>query len=414
MPLPDGVNPLSVTALTTAVKARLEEFFPGVWVAGEVTNLVRAASGHMYFSLKDAGAVVRCVMFRGFALRLRFDPRDGMQVVVRGGLSVYPQRGEYQLYVEELIPKGVGAAELALRQLKEKLLQKGYFDPKRKRPLPAYPTRIALVASPTGAAVRDMLEILTHRWPLAEVIVKPSRVQGDGAAQDVAASVRLLSHVHKTGRLPLDAIVLGRGGGSSEDLAAFNEEVVADAIFQSAVPVVSAVGHEVDVSVADLVADYRALTPSQAITALCPDRRELIDGLVEWRDRLKEAAGHRVELARRRADGFAHRPAFRKPLDRVRAAEQKLDDLAGRLAKAARAAAHRKGDRLAAAAGRLAGLSPLNVLHRGYSLTRAAGSGHLLRSAAEVQPGDRLVTRLADGEVESQVLKSQPHESPGG
>jgi exodeoxyribonuclease VII large subunit len=403
MPLPDNVRPFTVSALTTAVKARLEEHFPGVWVAGEVTNFVRASSGHMYFSLKDGGAVLRCAMFRAFNLRLKFDPRDGMAVVVRGGLTVYPQRGEYQLIVEELLPKGVGAAELALRQLKEKLLKRGYFDPKRKRPLAKFPRRVALVASPTGAAVRDMLEVLAARWPLADVVVKPSRVQGDGAALDIAASVQVLNRAHESDKLRLDAIVLGRGGGSAEDLAAFNEEVVAEAVYRSAVPVVSAVGHETDVSVADLVADYRALTPSQAITALCPDRSELLDGLTETHDRMREAVCHRVELLRTRVEAVARRPALRKPLDRVRDAEQRVDELSARLTRAARGAADRVRERVAAAADQLAGLSPLGVLARGYSLTRKSDSVQLIRSAAEVRPGDRLVTRLADGEVVSRV-----------
>lgn len=403
MPLPEGIRPFTVSGLTTAVKLRLEEHFPEVWVAGEVTNLVRAASGHVYFTLKDAKATLRCVMFRGFALRLKFDLRDGMEVIARGGLSVYEQRGEYQLYAQELQPKGIGAAELALRQLKEKLLKKGYFDPKRKRKLPKYPRRVALIASPTGAAVRDMLEILTTRWPLADVVFRPSRVQGEGAAADVAAAVRLLNHLHKLNLLPLSAIVIGRGGGSSEDLAAFNEECVADAVFESAVPVVSAVGHEIDVSVADLVADYRALTPSQAITALCPDRRELMDGLIDTADRLREAVEHRVELARQRVDQLADRPALRRPLERIRDLEQRLDDTAARLLRGVNLRVQRNTDRVAALAGQLEGLSPLNVLKRGYSLTRSADGVNLIRDAAEVKPGDRIITRLAAGEVVSRV-----------
>jgi exodeoxyribonuclease VII large subunit len=407
MPPPAGVKPLTVSAVTTAVKLRLEEHFPAVWVAGEVTNLARAASGHVYFSLKDSQATLRCVMFRGFALRLKFDLRDGMEVIACGGVSVYPQRGEYQLYAEELHPKGIGAAELALRQLKEKLLARGYFDPKRKRPLPRFPRRVALVASATGAAVRDMLEILVKRWPLADVVVRGSRVQGAGAAEDVAGSVRLLNRLHKLNHLPLCAIVIGRGGGSAEDLAAFNEEVVADAIFESSVPVVSAVGHEVDVSIADLVADYRALTPSQAITALCPDRGELMDGLIDTGDRLREAVLHRVTFARQRVDQLADRPALRKPVERIRDLEQKLDDTASRLLRAAKQAVQRGENQLAAAADQLESLSPLNVLKRGYSLTRTAEGERLLRAAADVQPGDRIITRLADGEVVSRVERAE-------
>ena len=403
MTVPEGIKPFTVTGLTTAVRLRLEEHFPDVWVAGEVTNLVRASSGHVYYSLKDAGAVLRCVMFRGFALRLKFELRNGMEVVARGGVSVYDQRGEYQMQVQELLPKGVGAAELALQQLKERLLRKGYFDPNRKRPLPRFPRRVALVASATGAAVRDMLEILTKRWPVADVVVRPCRVQGEGAADEVAASLRLLNRLHKSDALSLCAIVIGRGGGSTEDLAAFNQEVVADAVFESVVPVVSAVGHEIDVSVADLVADYRALTPSQAISHLCPDRREWMDGLIDFGDRLREAVLRRVETGRQRVDQLADRPALRKPLDRVREMEQRLDDVSVRLRRAADVRVGRHDERLAALAGRLEGLSPLNVLKRGYSLTRAGDSEHLIRSASDVRPGDRIVTRLADGEITSRV-----------
>ncbi len=400
--MPDP-QPLTVSQLTAAVKSCLEDGFSAAWVAGEVTNVVRAASGHVYFSLKDAGAVLRCVMWRGFALRLKFDLRDGQQVIARGALGVYPQRGDYQLVAESLEPKGVGAAELALRQLKERLLQKGYFSPKRKRPLPLFPRRVALVTSATGAAVRDMLEVLAHRWPLAEVIVRASLVQGDGAGAEIAAALRQLNSLHKTGALPLCAVVVGRGGGSAADLSAFNEEVVADAVFASAVPVVSAVGHEIDVSICDLVADYRALTPSQAIAALCPDRGELFDGLRERDDRMREAMLQRVQRGRERLGQLAARPAVRKPLDRVRALEQKLDDAAARLRRAAGQGVRRKADKLAAASDQLQSLSPLNVLGRGYSLTRKAGATDLLRDAAAVRPGDVLVTRLAAGEVTSVV-----------
>lgn len=402
-------RPMTVSALTNSIKLRLEEHYPGAFVAGEVSNFTRAASGHWYFSLKDPGATLRCVMFRGFALRMRFDPKDGMEVVARGGLSVYPQRGEYQLIVEELTPKGIGSAELALRQLKERLLQKGYFSPERKRPLPRYPRRVALVASATGAAIRDMLQILTTRWPGADVIVRPSRVQGEGAAAELAAAVRLLNALHASRQLPLSAIVIGRGGGSSEDLAAFNEEALADAIFQSAVPVVSAVGHEIDVSVADLVADYRALTPSQAITALCPDRGELMDGLLETRDRLGEALAHRLTLARERLDRLAERPALRKPLERVREAEQKLDDAGDRLRRAVDRRVARAGEQLAAVADQLEGLSPLNVLKRGYSLTTMA-DGTLVRAADSLRPGQTIRTRVTGGTIVSTVQRLEGRE----
>jgi exodeoxyribonuclease VII large subunit len=406
MPVPENATVLTVSVLAGQVKELLEGGFPAVWVAGEVSNFTKATSGHMYLTLKDSQAQLRCAFFRGFNLRLKFDPHDGLEVIARGRLSFYGARGDCQFYIEELQPKGLGAAELALRQLKERLLKKGYFDPKRKRPLPKFPRRVALVASATGAAVRDMLELLAQRWPLAEVVVRHSRVQGEGAAQEVADSVRLLNTLHKKSELLLDAIVIGRGGGSSEDLAAFNEEVVADAVFASAVPVVSAVGHEVDVSIADLVADRRAETPSAAIVALTPDRRELVRGLLDVRNRLQEAVDHRVELARTRVEQLASRPAFRKPLERVREAEQRLDDAAARLHRAARLRLERAKQKADAAGEQLESLSPLNVLKRGYSLTLTA-DGRVIRSADEVRPGDRIVTRVAGGQIVSRVEESK-------
>jgi exodeoxyribonuclease VII large subunit len=393
---------LSVSALTAQLRALLEGKYPAVWVAGEVSNYTKASSGHMYFTLKDARAQLKSVLFRGVNLRMKFEPKDGLDVICRGRLTVYEPRGDYQFQIEEMQPKGIGAAELALRQLKGKLLSRGYFDPRRKKPLPRYPKRVALVASATGAAVRDMIELFAQRWPAAEVIVRPSRVQGEGAAEDVAVAVRMLNRLHVTRQLKLDAIVIGRGGGSTEDLWAFNEEAVADAIFQSVVPVVSAVGHEVDVTVADLVADHRAETPSAAVVALTPHRQELIAGLFEMNGRLREAVTTRIRFARQRLDQLAARPALRRPLQRIRDLEQKLDDTAARLNRAAKVRLALAQERLAAVAGQLETLSPLNVLNRGYSLTRTA-DGRLVRDPADVQPGDTLVTRVAGGEISSTV-----------
>ena len=403
MPVPEGVKVATVSALTTAVKARLEEHFAVVWVGGEASNVVKAASGHVYFTLKDANAQIRCVMFRGIAFRLRFDLKDGMEVVVRGQITVYPPKGDYQFIVEELHPKGLGAAELALRQLKEKLLAKGYFDPKRKRLLPKYPRRVALIASATGAAIRDMIELLAQRWPVAQVVVRPSRVQGGGAAEDVAANLRFLSSVNEKRILPLDAIVIGRGGGSAEDLWAFNEEIVADAIYECTVPVVSAVGHEIDVTVADLVADKRAETPSAAITLLTPDRREMMAGLRDVDVRLRDGCLTRLRIARQRVDQLADRPALRKPLDRIRQAQQKLDDLAGRLHRTAERYVGTCRERVGAVAEQLDALSPLSVLRRGYSLTRR-GDGTVVRAVADVSKGEVIATRLPDGEILSKVV----------
>jgi len=396
---------MSVSTLVARLRGAVEGKFSAVWVAGEVVNFTKAASGHMYFTLKDDAATLRAVLFRGVNLRMRFEPRNGMEVLARGRLSVFDQRGDVQLQVEELQPKGVGAAELALRQLKEKLLARGYFDPRRKRPLPKYPKRVALIASATGAAIRDMLELLAQRWPRADVIVRPSRVQGTGAAEEVAVALRELNRLHTSGRLPLCAVVIGRGGGSSEDLAAFNEEAVADAVFQSVVPVVSAIGHETDVTVADLVADHRAETPTAAVVALTPHRLELLADVRDLDARLREVIGRRLELARDRLDTIAARPAFRRPLQRVNDLEQRLDDTADRLHRAVRARVSGAAEKLAAASAQLDGLSPLNVLKRGYSLTRTS-AGVVVTDPATVSPGDILLTRVTGGEIRSVAVEA--------
>jgi exodeoxyribonuclease VII large subunit len=401
--VPEGVRVLAVSDLTGEIKAALEGDFASVWVAGEVSNLARPASGHLYLSLKDAQSSLRAVVYRGVALRLRFEPRDGQEVVARGRLSVYAPRGEYQLLVEELHPKGLGAAELALRQLKEKLFSLGFFDLARKRRLPRFPRRIGIITSPTGAAVRDLLEILGRRWPPAEVAVFPGRGQGVVAAETIAAALRRASRLHAEGTMPFDLVIVGRGGGSAEDLDAFNDEDVARAIFASAVPVVSAVGHEIDTTVADLVADVRAATPSHAAELATPDGPEILAGLGALGERFAEALRRRLELARRRLDELAGRAALRRPLERVRLLERQLDDWSERLRRAASRRLEASGERLTALASRLETLSPLNVLARGYSLTRTDPGGEVVREASAVRPGDRLRTTLAGGEVISRV-----------
>jgi exodeoxyribonuclease VII large subunit len=399
--------PLSVSALVGKLRDMVEDEYPSVWVVGELTGLKKHTSGHWYFCLKDAGAQLRAAMFRGSNLRIKFDPKNGMEVIARGRVSVYGPKGDLQIIVEELQPKGIGAAELALRQLKERLFVQGYFDPKRKRALPRFPMRIGIVTSVSGAAIRDLIELFAQRWPIAELIVRAARVQGDGAGAEIAAAIRFLNQVHTTRNVALDAIVIARGGGSSEDLWAFNEEVVARAVFDSVVPVVSAVGHEIDVTIADLVADHRAETPSAAVTALTPDRRELIGALSDMRTRLAEAIEHRMKLARQQVEHLAARPALRRPLQRVRDLEQRLDDTAARLHRAGGKRVIQVREKLEAIAARLESLSPLNVLTRGYSLTHT-DDGKLIRAASDVRVGEKLITRLAAGEIVSRVETTRP------
>src|SRR6516165_8133824 len=292
---PAGIKICSVSDLTRQVNILLGEAFPFIWVAGEVVNLKRATSGHIYLSLKDAHAQVRAVLWRSTANRLRFQVRDGLEIIARGNLSVYAPRGDHQFVIEEVHPKGLGAQDLALKQLKEKLAQLGYFAPERKRSLPRFPRHIALVTSASGAAIRDILEILGRRWPAAQVWACPVRVQGLGAAEDIAAAIRRVNRLAE-----IEVLILGRGGGSSEDLAAFNREAVAQAIFTSRVPVVSAVGHEIDVTIADLVADKRALTPSEAAELVTPDGGQILGALQSCHGRMRDLLLSRFQTLRGR------------------------------------------------------------------------------------------------------------------
>jgi exodeoxyribonuclease VII large subunit len=394
----DNVKILSIGELTRAIKGLIEDGFCSVWVSGEVSNLSRPSSGHVYLTLKDAEAQLRTVIWRSVVLRLRYDLREGQEVIARGRLSVYPARGEYQLVVEELEPKGLGALELALRQLKEKLFRLGYFAPERKKPLPRFPRRVALVTSPSGAAVRDILEILARRWPSVEVWVCPVRVQGDGAGDEIAAAIRLVNQLKSA-----DVMIVGRGGGSTEDLWAFNAECVAHAIYASQIPVVTAVGHEIDLTIADMVADCRALTPSEAAERVVPHCEEMLDGLRALQEQIRNLLLGRLERARRRLEDLAQRRSFRLPLEGIREHERRLDEGADRLHRAVRQTLRGARDRLEAQAARLETLSPLNVLGRGYSLTRRQADGIVVRSPDQVQAGERLVTRLQHGQIFSRV-----------
>jgi exodeoxyribonuclease VII large subunit len=396
---PDNVKVYGIAELTRAVKELLEEgFAPCVWVSGEVSNLKKHTSGHWYLTLKDRDSQLQTTIYKGVNLRLKFDLRDGLQVIARGRLTVYQPRGEYQLQVEEVQPKGLGPLELAFRQLKEKLSTLGWFDPRRRKPLPPYPRRIALVTSPTGAAVRDMLETLARRWPLTEVWVHPAAVQGDGAGESIAAAIRKLNTL-----VGIEIVIIGRGGGSLEDLWAFNEECVARAVFESRIPIVSGVGHETDLVISDMVADLRALTPTDAATQVVPDQSELSDWLHDTEARLRDLLWRRLDQAHRRLDDLARRRCFRLPLERVRELERQLDETGDRLQRALRQRLAVVKERLEAQAARLASLSPLNVLARGYSLTRTEVGKTVVRSPAQLRPGDRLETLVQHGRVISRV-----------
>jgi exodeoxyribonuclease VII large subunit len=379
---------LTVSQLTRGVRDLLEGAFPAVWVNGEISNFVAHRSGHWYFTLKDEGASLSAAMFRGQNSRVRFEPEHGMDVICRGRISVYPPRGNYQLIVDRIEPQGVGALQLAFEQLHRRLQAEGLFDPARKRPLPRLPVRIGLVTSPTGAAIRDMLRVLGERFRPLEIRLAPTRVQGAGAAAEIAAALDLLNR-----DAVVDLILCGRGGGSLEDLWAFNEEEVARAIARSAIPVISAVGHEVDVTIADLVADARAATPSNAAEIAVPVRAELDGTLVDLTRRLGLAAGRELERRRQLSVQLGRRLVDPRRYLQIQA--QRKDELSARLGRAQRARMVAARGALAERAARLDTLSPLGVLARGYAI--ATADGRPLRAANDLSPGDRIEIRLHRG-----------------
>ncbi len=390
---------LSVAELTAQIKDMVEATFPVVWVAGEIGDFSRPQSGHCYLTLKDPDAQLPAVIWRSTASRVRFDLHDGLEVVCRGHLEVYAPRGRYQLIIEAIEPRGIGALELALRQLHEKLAKEGLFDPARKRSLPRFPRRIAVVTSPTGAALHDFLETLRRRWRLSDVLVAPVRVQGEGAAEEIAAAIGLVNRL----RVPIDCLVVTRGGGSLEDLWAFNEEIVVRAIAGSRIPVVSGVGHEIDVTLADLAADVRALTPSDAAQRVVPSADEVARALQQLRLRLSAGLRSRAHTARSRLAALASQRVFRRPLALVHDRSRRLDEFQSRWLRAVRQHLQGAKSRVESLAARLDSLSPLAVLGRGYSLTRRLADGRILRDARELAVGDLLATRFAHGQAVSRV-----------
>jgi exodeoxyribonuclease VII large subunit len=399
VPAGEASSVLSVSQLTAQIKGTVEERFSGVWVAGEISNYSQPQSGHAYFTLKDEGAQIRAVMWKGTAAKLKLRLHDGLEVVCHGRLDVYPPRGSYQLVIDQLQPKGLGALELALQQLREKLAREGLFDRGRKRPLPRFPRRIGVVTSPTSAAVRDFLQVMARRWGGVETLIFPARVQGECAAGEIVAAIQAANRVQPA----LDVLVLARGGGSLEDLWCFNEEPVIRAIAASGVPTVSAIGHEIDVTLADLAADVRALTPSEAAERVVPATEDITDLVRGFGLRLRMALTGRYASARQRLDAIASRPALSRPQDAVLMRARRVDELSLRIKNAASAAVRERRASIAGVAGKLEALSPLGVLGRGYSLTFAEQGERLVRDAEKLKVGQRIVTRFAAGRAISRV-----------
>ena len=403
-----AMQPVSVTQLTQYIKLLLDkdEILSQVCVRGELSNYKAHSSGHQYFTLKDEGAVISCVMFRSDAMKMRFRPESGMKVILYGRVSLFPKSGQYQIYVTAMQPDGVGALAVAFEQLKRRLYEEGLFDPAHKQPLPSYPHRVALITSPTGAAVRDMTRILGRRWPMAEVLVCPVRVQGEGAAEEIA---QMLDYVDK--HQLADVIITGRGGGSLEDLWAFNEEIVARAIYRCTIPVISAVGHEPDVTISEYVADVRAATPSNAAEIAVQDEAAIRSALRQLQLRLEQAEGRKLTQLRQRLDALAQKPVMKRPEAYLQQQELQLEMLRQRLEHAGTGVVQKNALRFQRAAAKLDALSPLKVLSRGYAMVTREDA--VVRSVTQLEPGDPVAVALSDGTVQCTVDAVQRRKQRG-
>ena len=403
-----AIQPVSVTQLTQYIKLLLDrdEILSQACVRGELSNFKAHSSGHLYFTLKDEGAVISCVMFRSDAMKLRFRPESGMKVILYGRVSLFPKSGQYQSYVTNMQPDGVGALAVAFEQLKRRLHEEGLFDPNHKKPLPRYPERVALVTSPTGAAVRDMIRILGRRWPMAEVIVCPVRVQGEGAAEEIAD---MLDYVDK--HQLADVIITGRGGGSMEDLWAFNEEMVARAIWRCQIPVISAVGHEPDVTIADYVADVRAATPSNGAELAVRDSEALQSALRQLQVRMEQAQMQKINRLRQRLDTLSKSRVMRQPDAYLQQQELHLEMLRQRLEHSGEVVLGKNRQRFERTAAKLDALSPLKVLGRGYAMVTREET--VIRETAQLNPGDAISVSLSDGTAQCTVNTVQRRNKRG-
>ena len=393
----------TVSEINQFIKDLLDNVPPlqEILLRGELSNYKVYPSGHHYFTLKDSQCSLRCVMFKGSAMRLRFRPENGMQVIAAGRISVYPRDGAYQLYCTGLSPEGVGDLSVAFEQLKEKLRKEGLFDEEHKKPLPKYPRRIAIVTSPAGAAVHDMIRILRRRYPIAKVLLLPVRVQGTEAPAEIAGAIRYADR-HRLA----DVIITGRGGGSLEDLWAFNDERVARAIYEAETPVISAVGHEPDVAISDFVSDRRASTPSNAAEIAVPDMEELLRTLEGAQQRLTQGVQRGIGYRTQQLDALAKKRVLTEPTAYLEDRRQDIDHLTHRLCAGMRAVTGGEGKRFGALAASLDALSPLKVLGRGYALAQTT-DGTVLRSAGQVETGETVHLRLAEGGLVCQVKEKE-------
>jgi len=395
----------SPSQVNSLIKAVLEENLPAkITVSGEISGWKVHRSGHCYFALKDDMSVLPCVMWKSSFGKVKFEPENGMAVLAAGYINVYEPQGKYQFYVETLEPAGIGALQLAFEQMVKRLEAEGLFKDELKKPLPPYPTRIGILTSESGAAIRDIEDSIRSRWPCVKLFLYPVAVQGDGAAEEITAAIKDVNRRNE--KLKLDILIVGRGGGSLEDLWAFNEEVLARAIFESAIPVISAVGHEVDVTIADLVADARASTPTKAGIVAVPDIGEVSGQLAHHRSSLKTAVRWNLESCRKNLQILCASSVFRNPLLPILNRQQQLDEMSIKAETAIKSIINNINIELTAQANRLAALNPKAILQRGYSITTNKKTGAVVRKPRDVRLGDLINTELADENfIESKVIK---------
>ena len=398
-----GQTVLSITQLNEYIRGKMDTdpLLNQVAVRGEISNYKLYPSGHHYFTLKDEASALRCVLFKGNAARLRFRPENGMKILAMGRVSVFPRDGAYQLYCTALAMDGVGDLYAAFEQMKKKLEAQGLFDPSHKKPIPRYPGTIGIVTSSAGAAIHDMLRILGKRFPLTRVRLFPVRVQGAGASQEIAAAIRYANYYHLA-----DVLIVGRGGGSMEDLWAFNEEPVAYAIYESEIPVISAVGHEPDVTISDFVADLRAATPSNAAELAVPDQDGLRQSLDQMTSAIAGNLSRQLKAARQHLNALACASVLQDPGAYIAQQRKNMEFLKNRLAAAQNQSVAQKRQRYIAAVSKLDAMSPLKVLTRGYSVTQTE-SGEIVRFAGQVKAGDRVRIRVSDGSMTAEILDQQ-------
>lgn len=389
-------NIYSVSSLTHEIKTLLETSFPRLWVEGEISNFKAHSSGHLYFTLKDENAQIRCAMWRFKAGELLFRLEDGLKVVAEADLQVYEKSGSYQLIIQQMQPAGIGALQLAFDQLKKRLQAEGLFDEAHKKVLPEFPERIGVITSPTGAAVRDIISVIGRRFPAAQIILYPVRVQGEGAAEEISKAIQDFNEYRE-----IDVLIVGRGGGSLEDLWAFNEEKVARAIYASKIPVISAVGHEVDFSISDFVADRRAATPSAAAEMVVPDRKELSGVLFYFQEKMIQNILQQINNYRNELQNLKRSYAFRRPEDLIFQKMQRLDEISRLLVSEINHMLTLQQQNLTSRLQQLRSLNPLEILRRGYSICYK--DGKVIKDIKQLQMLDMVQIKLAKGQFLSQV-----------